>query len=75
MDLSFVMNINIQGCPTEAARERGRKEEVDVIKILVKLQDVIWTKPCRTEGMASVCFCELPHIIPSLLHMTDAPHV
>lgn len=68
VDLSFVMNTNIQRCLADAAREHGRKEEAAVIEILVKLQEVIWTNPCRTERMASVCFCELPHIIFSPAH-------
>lgn len=41
----------------------GRKEEgwgvvlVDMIKILVNLQEVIWTQARRREWMVSVCFC------------------
>lgn len=52
----FVMNKNIAWHLPDAQSVRGRRWG-DMIEILVKRQEVIWTGARRREGMVSVCSC------------------
>lgn len=56
VDSLFVMNKNIAWHLPDALSVRGRRWG-DMIEILVKRQEVIWTGACRREGMVSVCSC------------------